>query len=215
MKDDQFHPIRDIKGTRKSRDQSTKQQGLRIRKRMIVQDNPHAKVPTESIFEGDNESLYKVKDVIAEPMTTRKYPRNIYIHITNMEEATGEKQPEGKKFYGEVLMVPQWRYIHPEIKKDIAESAGFTLKEFEKNTDTDNGYRWVFDLILHSGGIRLGQDETGADPDELRQRLANKTPAYAGMIGFFLDEAWNRIGTTGWDSLNHLTKNKDLFGGKP
>jgi hypothetical protein len=74
--------------------------------------------------------------------------------------------------------------------------------------------RWVGEMISYTGGIRLGEDESGRDPDELKQRLANKAPAYAGMIGFFLDSAWNRIGTTGWDSLNHLTKNKDLFGGK-
>ena len=70
---------------------------------------------------------------------------------------------------------------------------------------------WEGDLLSHSGGIRLGDDESGGDPNELKQRLADKTPAYAGMIGFFLDNAWNRMGTTGWDSLSHLTKNTELF----
>jgi len=184
--------------------------------RLTVEDNTQAKVPTELVTDLETEQLYKVIDVMAEPMTTRKIPSNIFIHIIDMEEATGDSQPEGSKYVGEVILMPRWRYIHPKIKEGVADSAGWTVKEFEEHTGADKGEdRWVLDMMMHSGGIRLGQDEVGGDPVELKQRLANKTPAYGGMIGFFLDNAWNQIGTTGWDSLEHLTKNRDPFGGKP
>ena|SRR3972149_3138524 len=216
MKDDKFHPIRDTKGVRKSRDQSTKQEGIKIRKQRMTVSSSHdgIKIPTELVSDTETEQLYKVKGVIAEPMTTRKYPSNIFVHIIDMEEATGENLEPDKKYVGEVIMMPQWRYIHPKLKEDVADSVGMSVEEFEKFGADKGDDRWVQDMMGYTGGIRLGEDESGADPDELRQRLANKAPAYAGMIGFFLDSAWNRIGTTGWDSLNHLTKNRNLYGDK-
>lgn len=35
--------------------------------------------------------------------------------------------------------------------------------------------------------------------------IAGRMDAVAGMVGFYLDRAWNRVGTTGWDRLRSLT----------
>ncbi len=212
MQDGKFHPHTEYKGVRKSRDQKGKEQGLKIRKqRLTVASSPKGmKTPTEIVYDptGDwtNESLWEVKGVTATPSTDEKeIPSRIFVHIINMEEATGDEFEPDEKYVGEVLLIPKWKFIHPEIKKDIASSAGMSVKDLEN-------MGWEGDLLSHSGGIRLGDDESGGDPNELKQRLADKTPAYAGMIGFFLDNAWNRMGTTGWDSLEHLTMNTPLFG---
>ena len=212
-----FHPITSTKGVRKSRDQKAKQDGVKIRKqRLTVATSPKGlKTPTEIVSNpsgnADDGSLHRVIDVTAEPMITRKIPSNIFINLINMEEATGDEFEPDKKFVAEVILMPQWRYIHPKIKEDIAEQNGWTVKEFEENTGAgEDGFSWVADVMSSYGGIRLGSDESGADPKELVQRLADKAPAYGGMIGFFLDSAWNGIGNTGWDSLKLLTKNKAL-----
>lgn len=206
-----FHPITSTKGVRKSRDQKAKQDGVKIRKqRLTVASSPsNRKQPTELVYDGDTEQLYKIKDVTAEPLITRRIPSNLYVHIIDMEEATGDEFDEDKRYNGEVILVPQWRYLHPKVKENIIESSGESVKDFERITK-EGGDGWVMDFISYYGGIRLGSDEQGGDPEELKQRLADKAPAYAGMIGFFLDNAWNRIGNTGWDSLKQLTKNKAL-----
>jgi len=211
MQDGKFHPHTDYKkGVRKSRDQKAKQDGVKIRKqRLTVASSPsNRKVATETIMENDTESLFKIKDVVAEPEMTKKIPSNLYVHITNMFEATGDSQFKDEPYVGEVLLIPQWKFIHPEIKKTLAHSTGESVESLGK------GEYWASDIIIESGGIRLGADESGKNQDELKQRLADKAPAYAGMIGFFLDNAWNRVGSTGWDSLKYYTKNKDYFGGK-
>jgi len=216
MQDGKFHPHTEYKkGVRKSRDQQVKIEGVKIRKqRLTVATSPKGlKTPTEIVSnpsgDADEGSLHRVIDVTAEPMITRKIPSNIYVNLINMEYATGDDFDE--KYVAEVILMPQWRYIHPKIKEDIASQNGWTVKEFEENTGADeDGYSWVNDVMSSYGGIRLGSDESGTDPKELVQRLADKAPAYAGMIGFFLDNAWNGIGNTGWDSLKLLTKNKQL-----
>ncbi len=188
---------------------------MKIRKqRLTVATSPKGlKTPTEIVSNpsgnADDGSLHRVIDVTAEPMITRKIPSNIFINLINMEEATGDHFDE--KYVAEVILMPQWRYIHPKIKEEVAEQNGWTVKEFEENTGAgEDGYGWVADVMSSYGGIRLGSDESGTDPKELVQRLADKAPAYGGMIGFFLDSAWNGIGNTGWDSLKLLTKNKAL-----
>jgi len=217
MEKGKFHPHTEYKkGTRKSRDQKAKTQGIVRKQRLTVASSPKGlKTPTEIVSNpsgnADDGSLHRVIDVTAEPMITRKIPSNIYINLINMEEATGDHFEPDEKYVAEVILMPQWRYIHPKIKEEVASQNGWTVKEFEENTGAgEDGYGWVADVMMSYGGIRLGSDESGADPDELVQRLADKAPAYGGMIGFFLDSAWNGIGNTGWDSLKLLTKNKQL-----
>ncbi|MCP6727111.1 MAG: hypothetical protein KJI69_03745 [Patescibacteria group bacterium] len=218
MEKGKFHPHTDYKkGTRMSRDQNAKTQGTKIRKqRLTVASSPKGlKTPTEIVSNpsgnADDGSLHRVIDVVAEPMITRRIPSNIYVNLINMEEATGDDFEPDKKYVAEVILMPQWRYIHPKIKEDVASQNAWTVKELEENTGAGkDGFSWVADVMSSYGGIRLGSDESGADPKELVQRLADKAPAYAGMIGFFLDSAWNGMGNTGWDSLKMLTKNKPL-----
>ena len=115
-----FHPITSTKGVRKSRDQKAKQDGVKIRKqRLTVATSPKGlKTPTEIVSNpsgnADDGSLHRVIDVTAEPMITRKIPSNIFINLINMEEATGDHFDE--KYVAEVILMPQWRYIHPKIK---------------------------------------------------------------------------------------------------
>ncbi len=214
MENGKFHPHTEYKkGIRKSRDQTAKSTGVKVERkaRLTVSSSSKSNTPTELIQDYGTEQIYKITDVVAEPMITRRIPSNLYVHIIDMEEATGDEFDKDKKYNGEVILVPQWKYLHPKVKESIIESSGMSVKEFEEGTGAGKGGEgWVMDLISYYGGIRLGSDEQGGDPKELKQRLADKSGAYAGMIGFFLDNAWNGVGNTGWDSLKQLTKNKDL-----
>jgi len=134
-----FHPITDYKkGVRKSRDQKTKQEGVKIRKqRLTVSSSSKSNTPTELVYQGDTEQIYKITDVVAEPMITRRIPSNLYVHIIDMEEATGDHFEKDERYNGEVILVPQWKYLHPKDKENIQESSGESVKDFEQITKGD------------------------------------------------------------------------------
>jgi len=80
-----FHPISDYKGVRKSRDQKLKQNGVKIRKAkfLTVATSPNNREqPTELVSDSEIEQLYKIKDVTAEPMITRRIPSNLYVNLS-------------------------------------------------------------------------------------------------------------------------------------
>lgn len=55
------------------------------------------------------------------------------------------------------------------------------------------------------GAVKIAYEEIeeGVDIDEHVRKVLSLVPAINFMRGFYLDRAWNRIGTTGWDSINY------------
>lgn len=41
--------------------------------------------------------------------------------------------------------------------------------------------------------------------------IATVVDTIDAMRGFYLDKAWNRMGTTGWDSLHEMVEGKDAI----
>jgi aspartate aminotransferase-like enzyme len=53
--------------------------------------------------------------------------------------------------------------------------------------------------------------ESYATEKEAIEAMKNEVLPISGLIGFYMDKCWNRIGTTGWDTLNELVSNVDQF----
>jgi hypothetical protein len=54
--------------------------------------------------------------------------------------------------------------------------------------------------------------KTMDDADKyIREVYCHNVNAVMGLIGFYLDGHVNRIGTTGWDFIYHMTEGRDLF----
>jgi len=67
------------------------------------------------------------------------------------------------------------------------------------------------ELVTHNGD-EFRHFKTFEDAKKyIREVYVPNTDAIMGLIGFYLDRHWNRLGTNGWDSICTMTQGKDLF----
>jgi len=153
-----------------------------------------------------DESCYLVKNYTAEPSIDDKTTVcDIFIKTMNMPEFTEWENLE-KPFISELYIVPRLEYISQEIKDKINDE---NYDEFIKN-----GMPEFFQLeVIEFGlGIRLaGGMDSYATEKEAIDAMKDEVLPISGLIGFYMDKAWNKIGTTGWDTLNELVSNVDQF----
>ena len=72
----------------------------------------------------------------------------------------------------------------------------------------------VMDIIQHGGGsVQFGCETFEADElnEDVLTDIANVFETMDSLRGFYLDKAWNGIGSNGWDTLNHCINGEDLL----
>lgn len=120
------------------------------------------------------------------------------LEIIGMDSATGE----------EGTMFNLYLTIHKDSLSDKVVKEVLNGDDFEINP---------YDLIMDGrGAILLGSEiynvEDWNEIEEIAYNILSFIPMVDGMRGFYLDKAWNRIGTTGWDSIEYaLGKRENLF----
>ena len=135
------------------------------------------------------------------------------IRVLDLEELSGE---EGAPILIELLLVPSPESLCEKAIEDVGESfdwgRGDLLIECK-----------YWDIAEYSYAVRMLEDsikgvtEDKYDLLELEpvkakiEALVAVYEAVDGMRGFYLDRAWNLIGTTGWDTLNNAINNEPLF----
>lgn len=128
---------------------------------------------------------------------------------------------ESGTIYIDLYLVPEPKDWCEDSLKKAAVTYGWEkepreeiLKQMRPQDGIENGY-----------GVLVGRDEVGYDPEEhdegfydvLENEDALKTinaaasavQFYDNTRGFVLDKFQNRIGTTGWDTLNECLNGKD------
>lgn len=108
-----------------------------------------------------------------------------------------------------VFLVPSLDSLHKEHREAVT----FGLTE-----DDPVDY---LDVYYGEGiGVPIGEKSTPREDIELLEIegvvevLKDISAVYKGLDnlrGFYLDRGWNKLGTTGWDSLQHYIHNKPLF----
>jgi len=154
-----------------------------------------------------DEALYLVKNYTAEPSIEDKtIVCDIFIKTLNMPALTEWDDLE-KPFISELYIVPRLEYISQEIKDKVFNSMGFD-EALEKY-----GSEFAqLEFINYGLGIRLagGMDSFATEKDAI-DAMKNEVMGINTLIGFYMDKTWNRMGTTGWDTLNELVSNVDQF----
>jgi hypothetical protein len=200
MEKDGFHPHTDYKkGTRKSRDQKVKTQGIRLKRESKTKLSPKLE---EIADPSADERYFNVKGVIAEPVLDDADPpktvtSDIIIRTLNFFELTGDKKSQDKPYVSELLLVPQNKSLDPNVLETIADSAGVEENEVD-----------IVDKVSYGASIRLGKEIEGTDPIKLTNELGKNAQAMASLIGFSLDQPVNQIGETGWDFLRRFALNE-------
>ncbi len=154
-----------------------------------------------------DEAFYKVKNYTAEPsIDENTIVCDMFIKTLNMPELTDWDDLENP-FLSELYIVPRLEHISQKIKDKVFDSMGFE-ESFEK---CDSEFAQI-EFINYGLGIRLagGFDSHVTQKDAI-DAMKNEVMPTSTLIGFYMDNSWNQIGTTGWDTLNELVSNVDQF----
>jgi len=154
-----------------------------------------------------DEAYYKVKGYTAEPsIEDNTIVCDIFIKTLNMPALTEWDDLE-KPFISELYIVPRIEHISEEIKDKV-----FSSMEYEEFLDSYGSEFAQMEFINYGLGIRLaGGMVSYATEKESIDAMKDHVAAISTLIGFYMDKSWNRIGTTGWDTLNELVCNVDQF----
>ncbi len=165
------------------------------------ENNPHVKT-SEDCSMSDSDYYFKVEDITAEPQIGDKTIEcDFYVRIMDMREHDSDYDNKKNHFVGELQLIPKVKHFGKKFIKRELEDA--ELKKFPDLSQVD--------VIEHGFGVRMGEQVLGSNVDKIKTELADQSEAAAGLIGFYLDRAWNQIGTTGWDSLNEILNGKSAI----
>ena len=154
----------------------------------------------------EGEKYYYVKDVTIDPEIEGKTILcDLFIKTLNMPEITDWNEVD-TPFISELLLVPRPEFITKQNIEKIIDFSGFD----EKLIKEDAKY-FQLEVISYGMGIRLaGGDESFSNEKDAIEALKKDVFACT-LIGFYLDNVWNGIGTTGWDSLNEIVNNQSAI----
>ena len=157
----------------------------------------------ELLYDSGEEQFYQRKIKTVSDEEELPYEATYLIHVFDMYELTGDEEFIGSKEVElEFVVLPN--SLSEELSDDIRDSMGLS-----DDDDMD-----LYDIVSHGGAsVRFGM-ETFSD-EELEDGILGAMNAVGTMDalrGFYLDKAWNFIGTTGWDVIRYATgKQKELF----
>ena len=131
----------------------------------------------------------------------------------------------GNTIVFELVMMPLPKYWHESVIRDAARTFGWEDEPIEKL------YEMFMSSDAYDAGctVRLDGDSIDYTPDDTLDdgyyydilecedavKMMNAAAAVClamnSMRGFSLDRPWNRIGSTGWDALDHILHGADLL----
>lgn len=129
------------------------------------------------------------------------------IRVLDLEELSGE---EGAPINIGLWLIPSPESLCEEIRESMISTIG----------DEDIDY---FDVAEYGISVRMADEYLEGikedkynlyDIEAIRERIEAITATYESvnsLRGFYLDRIWNRMGVTGWDTLNNAINNEPLF----
>lgn len=102
----------------------------------------------------------------------------------------------------QLLMAVMPDSLHESFRKKVYDSIGCGEVPLEIRDMVDGGA-----AVSFGDGMCYSWNEV----DSVVTKIANVFECMNRLRGFWLDRYWNRIGSTGWDTLDHVVNGKDLF----
>lgn len=118
----------------------------------------------------------------------------------------------------ELMLVPSFH--------DLAEKNKESIRDFNGYSDDDEiseDWLWM-DVLDYSYAVKMGEESIDNPTDDIRDEWIKSKPIQAilesivaiyesinSLRGFYLDRAWNMVGTTGWDTLKNAINGEPLF----
>lgn len=107
---------------------------------------------------------------------------------TDLYEASGEEDTKGK-YLVTLNLVPTAKSLGKKQLRNVAETSGIKPKNVT-----------IQDIEQYRYGVPLKSITTKQPTKEIK-KFKRESIAVKGLIGFYLDKPYNRMGNTGWDLL--------------
>lgn len=107
-------------------------------------------------------------------------------------DSTDDEDNEKEKYYFDLYLVVHRDSLSEKVKNSILNG-----DEFEIN---------AYDVIADGIGVEMGSDLFRVNDDEIEDialKILGFVHVFNGLRGFYLDKAWNMIGTCGWDNVRY------------
>lgn len=159
----------------------------------------------ELVYDDGDEQVYQLKEYIEHNEEDLPFHFYYVIRVIDLYE---HYEQVGKDYEGqssvEIELVVHPRHIKPKLLNSIKETMGLDSPE-EITTH---------DLLIYGGASVFLANEIVPN-DNVQDKLIEAMNAIDSIDlarGFYLDKAWNKIGTTGWDVIHYaLGKKENLF----
>lgn len=115
---------------------------------------------------------------------------------------------EGAWFYTLGLVVCKESFCK-EILDKIMSFAGVGFEDLTESDIVDYGFGITF--ATEKIDVKDDDDEYPSIDMDIVYKIANVETTFRCLRGFFLDKAWNAIGTNGWDTIDECINGTDQF----
>lgn len=152
-------------------------------------------------------AFYETKKVYKHEEEGFNFNYKYIVRVEDLYELSGEDELKGKVSV-ELYLVPTEDSMSEKTKNKIRESFGY---------DEDD-IIYLADIIDYGLGVRMGYETVenvryldGTKVHSKLNEIATVLDTIDSMRGFYLDKAWNLIGTNGWDVLKEMLFDKDFI----
>ena len=153
----------------------------------------------ELSYENDDETLYVSKETFHHNEDDGfDFDYKYCVQFTDFSEF----DEEGGIGY-QLIMVVMPMSLHKGNLEKLCKEYGIASNEID--------IRCCIDDLTAYVKFGEGECEKWEDVDGILLRIAHVFGFMDRMRGFFLDKPWNRIGSTGWDTLSYAIKGTDIF----
>jgi hypothetical protein len=169
----------------------------------------------EEYYDSDDREVYFSKKTFRhEEEGYLDFSYKYAIVVTDVNAYNGE---EDAPIVVELMLVPSFNDLTKENKEGLIESGGYGDNEISED------WLWM-DVLDYSYAVKIGEESIDNPTEDVRDGWVNSEPIKAilesvvavyesidRIRGFYLDRAWNMIGTTGWDTLRNAINGEPLF----
>lgn len=175
----------------------------------------------EEYYDGDDRVVYFSKKTFRheEEGLTFSYKGLTFsykyaIVVTDVGSCTGD---DYDPILVELILVPDYKDLTEENKENIKDYNGYSDGEISE------GWMWM-DVLDYSFAVSMCEESIDNPTEDIRDGWVNSEPIQAILEnivavyesvdtfrGFYLDRAWNMVGTTGWDILKNAVLGERLF----
>lgn len=138
------------------------------------------------------------------------------IEAIDMDSHTGDATND---IYISLHMIPSPKSLNADVQNDLMDNAGLTLEEL-----LDDDKYTMMDIMSEDLTVKMLEESHQGEPEEDRydllsiEHVRDKIEAIGALYesvdalrGFHLDKSWNRVGSSGWDTINSAINGTDIL----